>query len=848
VTPERWRLVKSVFQQSLERPPEEREAWVSTACAEDSELHAEVASLLASHREAGEFLESSALEDEFRAESPAPGDLLGVYRIVQRIGEGGMSVVYQAVRDDDEFRRLVAIKVLKRGMDTDFLVRRFRKERQILAHFDHPNIAKIFDGGSTPDGRPYFVMEFIAGQTIDSYCDQHRLNVRQRLELFQRVCSGVEYAHQNLVVHRDLKPSNILVNEDGHPKLLDFGIAKLLEDERDITASYMRLMTPEYASPEQVMGGRITTRSDIYSLGVILFELLTGQKPYKIGGRSIEEARQAVAQTNPPRPSTAAGRADDRIAQLRSTRKERLRRTLEDDIDNIVGMAMRKEPTERYAAVGQMVADIRRHFDGEPILARKDSVVYRTRKFVQRHRMGVGATAAVILALAAGVVVANRQRVIAERRFNLVRNLANTMLSEVHDAIVPLAGSTSARELIVRRAQEYLNNLSAEAEGDVSLAREQAEAYRRIGDVLGNPSQPNLGDVKGALANYQKALELSRALAEPDSGDPSLQSSLATNYGRICAIENRMGNFNAAIENCGEAVRIRERVAAAAGNDRGARAELGFAYERMTEPHNSLGDWNRAREWTEKALAVFADLAKEDPDNEAYRTEIANAHNILATVEEQARRFELAKEHAEQAIEGLERRAAAHPEDPAARLQPTFPLQRLGSVLIALGDLEGALKAFEKALPVREQLLAADPKDARARLNLLRSHDSIGYTLVQLDQPQRALEHFRIEEQLARELVARDPNPVEHQTSLATANENIGAVWKYYAEHSNDAAEQRRNWLLARPYFARALEIANSLEARGALKAEYSPIHERLKAELAACDRALAPKRPAAAP
>jgi non-specific serine/threonine protein kinase/serine/threonine-protein kinase len=837
VTTERWRLIKSAFQQSLEVAEERRAAWLAETFAGDADLRADVESLLQAHARAGQFLEEPAAADAaWAAESPAPGELLGVYRVVQRIGEGGMSVVYQAVRDDDEFRRLVAIKILKRGMDTDFLVRRFRKERQILAHFDHPNIAKIFDGGSTPDGRPYFVMEFIAGTPIDAYCDRRKLSVRERLNLFLRVSNGVEYAHQNLVVHRDLKPSNILVTEDGHPKLLDFGIAKLLEDDRDMTASYMRLMTPAYASPEQIAGAPITTRSDIYSLGVILFELLTGQKPYELRGRSVQAAREAMAGSDPPRPSTVALRGGERIAELRSTRPERLRRMLRDDLDSIVAMAMRPEPTDRYAAVGQMAADIRRHFAGETIVARQGSFGYKARKFLRRHRLVAGATAAVILALAAGVVVANWQRRVAERRFDLVRALANSMLYEVHDAIVPLAGSTGARELIVRRAQEYLDRLSAEGDGG-PLEREHAEAYLRIGDVLGNPAGPNLGDAKGALDNYRRALELSRRLAASAPGDSALRAALAAGHQRVCAVENRMGDFRSALGNCAEAVRLQEEIAAAEGGN--ARVDLGYAYDQMAEPYFSLGEWDRAREFRTKALGVYEALAAREPANDRWRMQIAQAHHFLAGVEEQSGRFALGLGHAEHAVAGFEEYSAAHPDDAAAQLQPTFALQRLGSLRIALGDLKGALAAFEKALPVRERLLALDPRDARARLNLLRSHNSIGFTLVRLGEPSRALEHFQVEEKLARELVDKDPTPVEHQTSLATAHENVGSVWLYYAERASQPGEQRRYWQRARTYFAQALAIAGSLQARGALKAEYVVIHERLKAELAACNRAL---------
>lgn len=843
MTPERWQLVKSVFQQSLELPVHQRSDFISAACAADTELQAEVQSLLDSHDGATGFLETPALARNQLPQlpEPGPGDVLGVYRIVQKIGEGGMSMVYQAIRDDDQFRKLVAVKILKRGMDTEQLLRRFHNERQILAHFDHPHIAKLLDGGTTPDGRPYFVMEFIAGESIDTFCDSRRLPVRERLNLFLKICAAVEYAHQNLVVHRDLKPRNILVTADGDPKLLDFGIAKLLADEGDVTAAFLRLMTPDYASPEQIRGDPITTASDVYSLGVVLFVLLTGQHPFRLGGKSLEETARIIADTDAPRVSTAVSRAGEEAAELRDSRPDRLRRLLSGDLDNIVATALRKEPTRRYASVEQLSADIRRHLEGQPILARAGTFGYRAQKFVIRHRAGVAATLAVILALTAGIVIALRsaavareQRLLAEHRFDLVRKLANSVMFEIHDSIEKLPGSTQSRELLVRRAQEYLDSLARQSIDDPTLQQERAEAYLRIGDVLGNPSRPNLGNARLALDNYTKSRDLARVLVARDDG-ASYRPSLATVQERICSIQMGMGNFRDALVSCGEAVDVRAALSNDAPGDNLARANLAYALQAMAAPHLSLGDFKRAKEFRLKVVAAFEELVKADPQNTSMYFNLGVAYTRLAGVEEQLKEYPAARDHVKQGLAVMQTRAATRPEDARAQLEPTFALQRLGSILIELGDLKGALEAFQTALPIRRRLAELDPLDARAQLNLANNYESVGFTMMLLGDAKGALEHHQAQRKLAEGLLAKDSARIEHHTVLAVAYEGIGSVSRYYAQHAAARAEQVRHWKEARPWFERALKIFDDLEKRGSVSADLNTIHVRLKKEIAEC-------------
>ncbi|HEX7330054.1 MAG TPA: protein kinase [Pyrinomonadaceae bacterium] len=397
MTPERWRRVEEIFQAALDLSPEDRNRYVSEVCAQDTDLRRDVESLLSQYDSAGELLdepiygntELSALESFVEDKDPMIGRRLGSYRIEREIGRGGMGAVYEASRADNEFNKRAAIKLVKRGMDTDFILRRFRKERQILAALDHPHIAGLLDGGTTEDGLPYFVMEYIEGQPLYSYCDSHKLNITERLKLFRSICDAVHYAHQKQVVHRDIKPSNVLVTSAGIPKLLDFGIAKLLNPQlagditHDPTATAMRLMTPEYASPEQVQGAPTTPSTDVYSLGVLLYELLTGHRPYRLLNRAPHEIARVICEEAPAPPSIIITRAEDLLPSLLETGDdattlkklyttrggtlESIRRALAGDLDNIVMQALRKEPEWRYQTAAELRDDITRFLEGRPI-------------------------------------------------------------------------------------------------------------------------------------------------------------------------------------------------------------------------------------------------------------------------------------------------------------------------------------------------------------------------------------------------------------------------------------------------------------------------------------------------
>ncbi len=524
--PERWRQIEDLFHTALDCEPGRRALFLDAACAGDPSLRTEIESLLSSYEKEG-FTETPAFAEgikllEESEERSHLGQNIGPYRVIRKIGQGGMGAVYLAARADQAFQKEVAIKLIKRGQDTEDVIRRFRSERQILASLDHPNITRLFDGGTTEDGLPYFVMEYIQGEPIDNYCDSRELDTTQRLRLFQSVCAAVHFAHQHLVIHRDIKPGNILVTCEGVPRLLDFGIAKLLAAEPSVpdrTVTMARRMTPESASPEQVRGGNITTASDVYSLGVLLYKLLTGHSPCRLAGRSSDEIERAICEEDPEKPSTVIDRTEQSgaeraitpqsVSETREGTPDKLRRRLRGDLDNIVLMALRKEPQRRYASVLQFSDDIRRHLEGLPVMAHRDTPAYRAAKFVQRHKTGVAAVALIFLALAAGIVGTLRQARIAAAERDKTRiekakaDRINAFLQDMLSFSSPAYASSNPRKDPDARVSEVVEQAARRAESE--LADQPA--------VLAE-MQRTIGAVYYAQGRYDKAEQILRAALE----------------------------------------------------------------------------------------------------------------------------------------------------------------------------------------------------------------------------------------------------------------------------------------------------------------------------------------------
>lgn len=528
MTPEEWRKIKEVLQTALELEPEARQTFLDNECAGEVSLRAEVESLLKSEEQDEPFLEQPAVSDVADVVTDTSvwvARRLGPYELLEKIGEGGMGDVYRAVRADGMYDKQVAIKLIHSGLSTDFFLSRFKNERQILAGLEHPNIARLLDGGVTKNGMPYVVLEFVAGVPIDEYCARHDLSITDRLRLFRTVCSAVQYAHRNLVVHRDLKPGNILVTEDGTPKLLDFGIAKILNPQQeqtgvDRTLTMIRIMTPDFASPEQVRGDPISTSSDVYSLGVILYVLLTGRRPYHVSSTAPHEIIKAICDTDPEKPSTAVSRTEKLEKAVKSdsadggragsepkAKREKLTRELAGDLDNIVLKALRKEPERRYTTVEQFSEDMRRYLESLPILALKSTVTYRCRKYVLRHRLGVAAAGSLLAMLIAFAVVQAVQlrRITRERdRANRIADFMTSMF-KVSDPSESRGNRVTAREILDKAAKDM----------ETGLARDP-ELQAQMMSVIGNVYD-NLGLYSSAVPLLTSAGEIRRHLFGPEN-------------------------------------------------------------------------------------------------------------------------------------------------------------------------------------------------------------------------------------------------------------------------------------------------------------------------------------------
>jgi serine/threonine-protein kinase len=510
----RWQHIESICFDALDRSPDTRNAFVAEQCGSDANLRREVTSLLSQIESDPSFLERPIVDlsnpDDRHLSDSTPATVpesIGGYRILRQLGRGGMGEVYSGLHQVEDVQQTVAIKVVRHGNDTDDVLHRFRLERRILAGLNHPNIARLLDAGATEDGRPYFVMEHVEGRPINVYCDETRASIDRRLELFLTICEAVQHAHQNLVVHRDLKPSNILVTESGVPKLLDFGIGKVLDDSDSFgpsveTRTNVRMLTPEYAAPEQVVGTPVTTATDVYALGVLLYEILTGRHPYVAGGESLREIERIVLNVEPRAPSesltgaavtTAGGGVQPSSAgasPLSATDLSQLRRRLSGDLDNIVLKALRKEPERRYPSAAALGDDIRKHLRGLPVSARPDTFGYRARKFVRRHAGGVAAVAAVAAALIVTTVVTLVQsgRVTREAaRVALERDKAlevQGFLMEMFGAAganVAVGDTVTARQLLDRQAALLEETYADRPDLKADMLMVLADGYDRLG-------------------------------------------------------------------------------------------------------------------------------------------------------------------------------------------------------------------------------------------------------------------------------------------------------------------------------------------------------------------------------
>ncbi len=753
MTREEWQEVQVLVYDALQHPEGDRRAFLEQACAGKPELKREAASLLAEADEASDFIAEPVLALGTRSEPEDTGKhrigrRIGHYVIRREVGSGGMGSVFLASRTDD-YEKPVAIKVLKRGMDTVEIVRRFEHERQILANLDHPNISKLLDGGSTDDGRPYFVMERVEGESIDRYCDGHKLTLHQRLELFRKVCSAVHFAHQNLVVHRDLKPGNILVNGDGEPKLLDFGIAKLLESERpstqnptlpQLTSPGTGPMTPRYASPEQVKGEAITTASDVYSLGVLLYKLLSGHPPYRLAKPSMVALFAAICKDDPIPPSSVvsltaelpaasgslASVTPQSVAVTRSSDPPALRRRLAGDLDSIVLKALRKEPKERYSSAEQLSEDISRHLQGMPVAARKGTFIYKTTKFFRRHSMTVATAAAVFLMLVFGALwMASQNQAAAERlRADRERQISESLAELIQSLrrLDPKAGEeegfaerfhTEVRQYVDNHKLAEIINEQAYAIEDAGglktaeiLFRESLAMHLRLGGEEHREAITGTNNVASVLAAqgqyeeaeelFRKALDLKVAVYGPDSA----QVAVALN--NLGALYQNTGRLKESEPLMRRSLEIRQQV-------HGLESlEAGVAHNNLAFQYQLRGDFDGAEQEYRTALRIFrSHLGLKD-------WQVAVAMKNLATVLVKQGEAESAETMARQALEIFETSFQAVKHWRIADAESV-----LGGCLVARGLLQEARPLLTDSYPIIQSKKGTNARETRQALERL---------------------------------------------------------------------------------------------------------------------------------
>lgn len=664
--------------------------------------------------------------------------MIGHYRVIRTIGIGGMGTVYLAERADRQFRQQVAIKALQPGLAHGEILRRFLVERQTLAGLEHPNIVHLLDGGSTEDGRPYLVMDYVEGQPIDEYVRNQGLPVEERLELFRMVCAAVHYAHQNLVVHRDLKPSNILVTSEGTPKLLDFGIAKILSPDPEktsaMTVAESRPMTPQYASPEQILGQPVTTASDIYALGVLLYKLLTGYLPYKIVTESELALYQWICQTEPDKPSAMVRQMARELGM--NGRAAALARRLSGDLDMIVMMALRKEPQRRYSSVEHLSEDIRRHLTGLPVAAQKDTLGYRASKFVRRHRTAVAAAALVAVALVASTVVSLREQRRAERRFQEVRELARFVLFDFDDAI--RSGVTPARKMLVAKALGYLDGLARESARDVSLRRELMEGYFKVGDVQGNLYGPNLGDSAGAQKSYSRALELAESLQAASPQNPVARRDLARARVKLGDLEALGGDRAEALKEYQKALQVLDELAASDPNALEAQRDVLSVANKAGFTEYQLGNLKAALASYQRCLGIAQALFKADPGRAGARRLVAGGYERIGEVLARSGRTSEGLSNLRTALDAYQRLAAANPTDAQAQRDVSNTHTIIGDILLAAGKTPEALESYSRGLQIAEALAREDPQNKQVRTDLHLSLGRLAEVLAAAGQKQQA--------------------------------------------------------------------------------------------------------------
>jgi tetratricopeptide (TPR) repeat protein/tRNA A-37 threonylcarbamoyl transferase component Bud32 len=743
MTHERWQQIQDLFYAAADLPPKRRTDYLREACKGDESLMRHVEDLIASEREAEGFLDGALRESASHIIGVRINERLGPYRITGELGQGGMGHVYLAERDDQQFHKQVALKLIRSNGAPARLVERFRAERQILATLEHPNIARLLDGGTSGES-PYLVMEYVDGEPIDRYCQRHALSIRDRLQLFRSVCEAVAYAHRSLIIHRDIKPSNILVTADGVPKLLDFGIAKLVKDDAvpdGLTRPLERLMTPAYASPEVVRGERVTTTADVYSLGALLYELLTERAPFHLSSSQAAEVERVICVEEPPKPGA-------------------LDRRLRGDLENMIGMAMHKEAVRRYASVEQLIADIDRYLTGYPVAARKERL-YRSAKFLRRNRTALAAGVVAAAGIVGWVVSLKAEQERTRQGFAQVRELAESLLFQTDNALRPVAGATAAREAIVRRGLKYLDGLARQGHADPKLQDELSDAYEHVADIQ-YTAVPNLGQPAGALDSCRKALAIRRTLAESRPRDWNYQRKLGQTYLKLSAVERALGDGAQADESLRSASAILDQVSRAMPGDPAVHIQLSSLYQEEAQRQLQIGHFAAARRLAERSIEESRIAMAQVPRDLNARRRIADGDMLIVTIlavsrseiPPGARRESLERFREAESI--LAQLAAEVPDDSGQRLMQISLYMRACGFTALLEPAE-QITTCHKAALLADELVGADPANISARTAAITAHHNLAGRMLEMRE-EGAIAEVRRAAEMADLLFAERPD------------------------------------------------------------------------------------------
>jgi non-specific serine/threonine protein kinase/serine/threonine-protein kinase len=792
MTPERWLQIKDVLETVLERPLSERAAYLAKSCGADGELLGEVKSLLAfENSKEIDIFENNQLSSLFSGETNEHsgggfvGKQIGKYRIKRELGAGGMGVVFLAERVGGDFEQHVAIKFLRHFFSASAL-QRFLLERKILARLHHRFIAQLIDGGTTPEGTPYLVMEYVEGKAITRYADEQKLSLNERIALFCEVCSAVSFAHQNSIVHRDLKPENILITDEGIPKLLDFGIAKLLsESEVKATVTEHQPFTPEYASPEQIKGETITAASDVYVLGIILYELLSGYRPFQFTDtKNQKEIWHVVNRSEPPKPSEAVKEGPKPKVQSPKSETQNPKSKTQNpkspkgDLDNIVLKALKREPERRYKSVEELAEDLRRYQAGLPIKARPDTYFYRARKFVGRNRWAIAAAGLVVLSLSIGLITtvqqsrrAERERLRAEQRAENLRNISKSLVFDVHNAIRNLSGSLPARQILLERAVEQLQFIAQDAEDNPDLQDELAQAYFNVGEM-----QQAAGNVADSEEFHRRAVAIYEKLTIENPQNPSYLHGLARGYGFLANVAYLRGESGKSSELYTQVPPIFEKLIAEYPSDFKNPSDLWNAYFNYAISLIKLGKANEALIVCRKALPLAEQLNQTEnptPDNRQilYQTKglIAAADSLLGDYQKSI--IEL-----KEVISEAEKLHDDFPEDMRFQYDLWAFYRHLGIAFDKSGNFSEAIFNLEKSLALIENLMKSSLKDAGYKRNTSITLLAVGQAFLNHREPKKALAFLHRSREISESLLDKDDGNGETIADLALIYGSLGTV------------------------------------------------------------------------